>query len=132
MSDNVIERPEFKDYSLTHNVLTQSTGTVTLDMSTGDSFFFILTENATIVITNPPPTGKLGQFIIRIKQDGAGGAHTVTWPEGDGVSTAKAHWAGGSKRVMSTGNDAIDKFTMSVDDAGLNYYGEFAQAYGNA
>lgn len=132
MADNVLERPEIKDYSLTHNTLTQSAATVTCDLSTGNSFYFLLTENATIAFTNPSPTGKQCSVIVRIKQDGAGGAYTVTWPEGNGTSTALAHWGGGSKPVMSTGNDAIDKFVLSTDDAGLNYYGEFAQAYAAA
>jgi hypothetical protein len=131
-ADSVVERPEMKDYSFTHNVLTQTTATITLDMSTGNSFFVVLTENATIAITNPPPTGKAGQLVVRIQQDGSGGAYTVTWPEGNGTSTALAHWAGGSKPVMTTSNDAIDKFTFTTDDAGLNYYGEFGQAYAYA
>ncbi len=124
-ADNIVERPELKDFGITHNDLTQSTGTVTCDMSTGSSFYFLLTENATIAITNPPATGTLGQLVIRIKQDGAGGAHTVTWP-------ASVTWAGGSKPVMTTGNDAYDKFTLMTDDAGTEYYGEFGQAYAAA
>ena len=70
--------------------------------------------------------------MVRIKQDGGGGAYTVTWPEGNGTSTALAHWAGGSRPVMTASNDAIGKFTLTVDDAGLNYYGEFGLAYGAA
>ena len=125
MADNVIERAEMKDYSLTHNILTQSSGTVTLDMSTGNSFFFVLTENAIIAITNPPPSGKLGQLIARIKQDGAGGGFTVTW-------AASVEWAGGSKPTQSVGNDAVDKYTLTTDDAATSFFGEFGQAYGNA
>lgn len=132
MGDNVIERPEIKDFSLTHNVLTQASATITVDLSTGNSFYCLLTENATIAFTNPPPTGKLGQLVIRLQQDSGGGAYTVTWPEGDGTTTALAHWGGGNKPVASTGNSAIDKFTMTTDDEGLNYYGEFAQAYAAA
>ena len=126
MADNILERAEIKDYSITHNVLTQSTGTVTCDLSTGNSFYWVLTENCTVALTNPPPTGKLGSVIIRIKQDGAGGAHTVTWP------ASVVGWAGGSKPVMSVGNDAVDKFTLTTDDEGTSYYGEFGQAYGIA
>jgi len=125
MADQIVERPVLKDFGITHNDLTQTTGTVTCDMSTGSSFYFLLTENATIAITNPPATGTLGQLVIRIKQDGAGGAYTVTWP-------AAVVWAGGSKPVMTTGNDAYDKFTLMTDDAGTEYYGEFGQAYAAA
>ena len=125
MADNIVQQPELKDFGITHNDLTQTTGTVTCDMSTGSSFYFLLTENATIAITNPPATGTMGQLMIRIKQDGAGGAYTVTWP-------ASVVWAAGSKPVMTVGNDAYDKFTLTTDDAGTEYYGEFGQAYAAA
>lgn len=125
MADNIIQRPTLKDFGITHNDLTQSTGTVTCDMSTGSSFYFLLTENATIAITNPPPTGTLGQLVIRIKQDGAAGAYTVAWPAG-------VVWAGGSSPVMTTSNDAYGKFTLMTDDAGTSYYGEFGLAYAAA
>ena len=125
MADNVVERPEFKDYSLTHNTITSSSNAITADCSTGNSFYHLLTENTTFTLSNPSPTGKLCQIIIRIKQDGAGGQHTVTWP---GTVT----WGGGSKPVVSIGNDAIDKFTRTTDDAGTLWFGEFAQAYAAA
>ena len=125
MADNVIERPEIKDFSLTHNAITSSSNAITADCSTGNSFYHLLTENTTFTLSNPSPTGKLCQIIIRIKQDGAGGAHTVAWP-------ASVTWGGGSAPVVSTGNDAIDKFTLTTDDAGTSWFGEFAQAYGSA
>ena len=125
MADNIIERPVLKDFGITHNDLTQSTGTVTCDMSTGSSFYFQLTENATIAITNPPATGTLGQLVIRIKQHSADGAHTVTWPAG-------VVWAGGTRPVMTTFNDAFCKFTLTTDDGGTSYYGEFGLAYAAA
>ena len=123
MADNVLERPEIKDYSLTHTVLTQSSGTVTIDFSTGNSFYFVLTENCTLAFSNPPPTGKFGQAVIRIKQDGAGGAYTVTFP-------ATVDFPSAAAPTMSTGNDAVDKFTVSTDDAGTSYFCEYLQAYG--
>jgi len=125
MADNIIERPEIKDFGLTHNAITSSTNAITADCSTGNSFYHLLTENTTFTLSNPAPTGKLTQIVIRIKQDGAGGAHTVAWP---GTVT----WGGGTAPVMSTGNDAIDKFTLTTDDAGTLWFGEFAQAYAAA
>ena len=125
MADNVVERPEIKDYSLTHNVITSTSNAITADCSTGNSFYHLLTENTTFTLSNPSPTGKLCSITIRIKQDGAGGAYTVAWP---GTVT----WGGGSAPVMTTGNDAVDRFVLSTDDAGTSWYGEFAQAYGAA
>lgn len=125
MADNVIERPEIKDFSLTHNAITSTSNAMTVDCSTGNSFYHLLTENTTITLSNPSPTGKLCQIVIRIKQDGGGGAYTVTWP-------ASVTWAGGSSPVVTTSNDAVDKFTLTTDDAGTTWYGEFGQAYGSA
>jgi hypothetical protein len=125
MADNVIERPEIKDFSLTHNAVTSSSNAVTMDCSTGNSFYHLLTENTTVTLSNPSPTGKLCQIVIRIQQDGAGGAYTVTWP-------GSVTWAGGTAPTVSTGNDAVDKFTLTTDDAGTSWYGEFGQAYGAA
>lgn len=122
MADNILERPEIKDFSVTHTTLTQSSGTVDIDFSTGNSFQFVLTENATITLSNPPATSNYGQVTIRIIQDGAAGAYTVTWP-------ASVLWAGGTAPVISTGNDAIDIVVLSTDDGGTTYYGSFAQAY---
>ena len=125
MADNVLERPEIKDFGLTHNAITSSSNAITADCSTGNSFYHLLTENTTFTLSNPSPTGKLCQIVIRIKQDGAGGAYTVAWP-------AAVTWGGGTAPVMSTGNDAVDKFTLTTDDAGTTWFGEFAQAYAAA
>ena len=125
MADNVIERPEFKDFGITHNVITSTSNAITADCSTGNSFYHLLTENTTFTLSNPSPTGKLCQIVIRIKQDGSGGAYTVTWP-------ASVTWAGGSKPVVSPGNNVFDKFTLTTDDAGTSWFGEFGQTYGSS
>jgi len=121
MADNVIERPEIKDYSVTHNAITSSSNAITADCSTGNSFYHLLTENTTFTLSNPSPTGKYCQITIRIVQDGAGGAYTVAWP-------ASVLWAGGTAPVISPGNDAIDVITLSTDNAGTAWHGSFLQA----
>lgn len=125
MADNEIRRPQITDFSITHNAITSSSNAITADCSAGNSFYHLLTENTTFTLSNPSPTGNLCQIVIRIKQDGAGGAYTVTWP-------ASVTWSGGSKPVVSTGNNAFDKFTLTTDDEGTAWYGEFGQAYGSA
>ena len=122
MADNLVERPEIKDFGITHSVLTQTTGTVDCDFSTANSFYFVLTENATITLSNPPASGTFGQATIRIKQDNAGGGYTVTWP-------GAMIWAGAATPTMSAGNDAIDVYTVFTDDAGTIWHGNYAQAY---
>ena len=121
MADNIIERPEIKDYGITHNAITSSSNAITADLSTGNSFYHLLTENTTLTLSNPPATGKYGQATFRIVQDGAGGAYTFAWP-------AAVLWAGGTAPVISVGNDAIDIITISTDDAGTAWYGSFLQA----
>ena len=92
-------------------------------MSTGNSFEFVLTQNATITISNPPVTGEYGQLVVRIVQDGAGGAFTVTWPAG-------VAWPSAVAPVMTTINNSIDEFTLRTRDAGTEYLGSFSQAFG--
>jgi len=122
-ADNVAERPELKDFSVTHNTISSSSGTLTIDLSTGNSFQTLLTENiSTVTISNPSPTGKFCQFTLRVIQDGAAGAYTVAWP-------AAVLFPGGTDPVISTGNDAVDVITAFTTDAGTAWHGNFSQAY---
>ncbi len=127
LADNEIRRPQITDFSVTHSALTQSTGTVDCDLTVANSFSFVLTQNATITLSNPPATGNFGAVTIVITQDGSAGAYTVTWPSTNGVS--EVTWPGATAPVMSTGNDAIDKFVLSTQDAGVTWLGDFSQAY---
>ena len=122
MADNIVERPELKDFAVTHSALTQSSGTVDLDLSTANSFSFTLTENATITLSNPPGTGNFGQVTVEITQDGGGGAYTVTWP-------GSVTWPGGTGPTISTANDAVDVVTLFTRDGGTTWRGNFSQAY---
>jgi hypothetical protein len=122
MVDRPITRPLLTDYSISHFGITQTSGTVDLDIENGNSFSFVLTENATITISNPAATNSFCEINVLIQQDGAGGAYTVTWP-------ATVRWPGGTTPVMSTSNDAIDIFTLSTHVAGSPWFGDFSQAY---
>jgi hypothetical protein len=122
MADNEIRRAQLTDYAITHSSLTQSSGTVDCDLTVANSFSFTLTENATITLSNPPADGIFGQVTIVITQDGSSGAFTVTWPAG-------VDWPGATPPVMSTGNDAVDKFALSTQDAGVVWLGDFSQSY---
>lgn len=122
MADNAIIRPIFRDYAVVQSTIVSTSNAITADLSTGNSFYHLLTENTTLTLSNPPGTGKYGQATFRIKQDGAGGAYTFAWP-------ASVLWAGGTAPVISVGNDAIDVITLSTDDAGTAWYGSFLQAF---
>jgi len=123
LSDNELRRPLLLDYAVKHNVVSSVSGTLTLDLSTGNSFVTTLTENVTTVtISNPPATGDYGQFVIKIIQDGAGGAFTVTWP-------ASVIWPSGTAPVITVTNSAIDEITLRSIDAGTQWRGSFSQAF---
>jgi len=122
LSDNELRRPLLLDFAIKHNAVSSVSGTLTLDLSTGNSFVTTLDENTTIVISNPPATGNYGQFAIKIIQDGAGGAYTVTWP-------AAVKWPSGTAPVITVTNNAIDEVTLRTIDAGAEWRGSFSQAF---
>lgn len=122
MADNLVERPEIKDFGITHNAITSTSNAITADCSTGNSFYHLLTENTTFTLSNPPASGTFGQMTIYVKQDGAGGAYTVTWP-------ASVKWPGGTAPTITTSNDAIDQVTLTTIDGGTTWLGNFSQAY---
>ena len=73
MADFEIRRALLVDYGIKHNVVSSSSGTLTLDLATGNSFVTTLTENiTTITLSNPPATGKYGEFTLKLIQGGAG------------------------------------------------------------
>jgi len=123
ISDQELRRPVLLDYALKHNVISSSAGILTIDLTTGNSFVTTLTENvATVTISNPPATGAYGQFVLKIIQDGAGGAFTVTFP-------SSVKWPSGAAPVITVTNNAIDEITLRTIDAGTEWRGSFSQAF---
>lgn len=120
--DNILQRPLIQDYALRTVVVTSSSNAVTLDLSQGNSFTHTLTESTTITPSNPPASDEHGEFVIKIRQDGGGGAYTVTWP-------ASFVWPGGSAPTMSTANDAEDIVIARTWDGGTTWYATTAQAF---
>jgi len=123
LSDQELRRPLLLDYAVEHNVISSSAGTLVIDLTTGNSFVTTLTENiTTVTLSNPPATGNYGQFVIKIIQDGAGGAFTVTWP-------ASVIWPSGTAPTITISNGAIDEITLRTIDAGTEWRGSFSQAF---
>jgi len=123
LSDQELRRPLLLDYAVEHNVISSSGGTLVIDLTTGNSFVTTLTENiTTVTLSNPPATGNYGQFVIKIIQDAAAGAFTVTWP-------ASVIWPSGTAPVITTSNGAIDEITLRTIDAGTEWRGSFSQAF---
>ena len=122
MADNVLSRPEIRDYSITSNSIASASGVLTIDLSTGNDFYTTLTENITsIVISNPPASGLRGEFALEITQD-AVSSFTVAQPGSVIV-------VGGATYAMSSGNDAIDDLTYRTRDGGTIWKLDFSQAY---
>ena len=114
MADNVLQRPELKDYSETSVVANTGTS-YAINLANGNVFQLGLTGNVTYTFTNPPPTTKAGSFTLIQIQDATGG-RTVTWP-------ASVKWPGGVAPVISSGATDIDIFTFLTRDAGTTWYG---------
>jgi len=123
MGDNEVREALLKDYAIKHNSISSVSGTLTINLVDGNSFVTTLTENiTTVVLDNPPSTGRYGQFVIKIIQDAAAGAFTVTWP-------SSVKWPGGTAPIITTSNGAIDEITLRTIDAGIEWRGSFSQAF---
>ena len=104
-----------KDYAETRTTPSSSSGTLTLDLETGNVFEVTLTENVTtLTISNPPATGKAGSLTLILKQD-ATGSRTFAWP-------ASVKSAGGTDPTISSAANAIDIYTLLTTDAGTTWY----------
>lgn len=122
MNDNFIRRATLVDYGIEHNNVQSAAGILTLDLTTGNSFRTTLTENTTVVLSNPSAAGVAAELRLRVVQDGAGGAFTLTFP-------ASVKWPSGSAPVITVTNNAIDKIVLDTDDEGVTWLGDFSLAY---
>lgn len=114
-ADQVVGKPELKDYAETSTSPTNAAGTVVLDLTTGNAFQHTLTADiTTLTISNPPATGKLGSFVLKVVQDST--ARTIAWP-------GSVQWAGGTAPTLSTASGAIDIFSFITWDAGTSWFG---------
>jgi len=113
-SDEVISRPEIKDYSESYTA-SSGTGTVTLDMTNGNVFQHTASGgNVTFAFSNPPTTGKAGSLTLKWIQDSSD--RTITWP-------GAVDWAGGSAPSVTSGSGKVDMYTFLTVDAGTTWYG---------
>ena len=95
--------------------VTQSSGTVTLDLAQGNFFEFTLTANVTgWTFSNLATSGTASSWIIKITQH-ASSAKTVAYP-------SAVKWAVGADHVMSTATGAIDIVSMFTIDGGTTIY----------
>ncbi len=121
MADQVLSRPQLKDFGITSTSPSSSTNVIVLDLALGNTFQTTLTENiTTVTLSNPPISGIFGEIAWKVTQDSSG--RTITWP-------ASVLWAGGTAPIISAGSGAVDIISLKTWDAGTTWYGDFSQAY---
>ena len=113
MADNIVSRPEIKDYSETKTALSAA-ATVDIDLENGNVFTITPDQNTTFTFSNPSPTGKSCSFTLVWTQDGSD--RTIAWP-------GTVDWAGGSAPDVTSGSGKIDIYTFFTLDAGTIWYG---------
>jgi hypothetical protein len=94
--------------------ITSSSNAATLNLRDGTNFVHDLTENVTYTFSNPPASGRVSSFTLKVIQDSS--ARTITWP-------SSVDWAGGSAPTISTGNNDCDIFVFITYNGGTTYYG---------
>lgn len=94
------------------------TGATTADMALYSSFFWTMTGNVTVTVSNWPVSGKEGRANFYLKQDGTG-SRTVTWPAG-------VLWPGGVTPTLTTTANKTDVFVLITFDGGTTIYGFIA------
>tara|TARA_Y100000310_G_scaffold163862_1_gene163710 strand:- start:326 stop:898 length:573 start_codon:yes stop_codon:yes gene_type:complete len=112
-ADQLVTRPEIKDYSETKVALSPA-ASVDIDLTSGNVFTLTADQNTTFTFSDPSPTGKACSFTLIWTQDGSD--RTITWP-------GTVDWAGGSAPSVTSGSAKIDVYTFFTLDAGTIWYG---------
>ncbi len=113
-ADNLVTRPEMKDYSET-TVALSAAATVDIDLTGGNVFTITPDQNTTFTFSNPSPTGKSCSFTLIWTQDSSD--RTIAWP-------ASVDWKdGGTAPSVTSGSGKIDIYTFFTIDAGTKWYG---------
>ena len=119
MADNVIQRPELKDYSETV-VTVAAAATTTLDIENGNVFNMSQDTNITTFnFSNPSATGRACSFTLIRTKDNTATTRSITWP-------AAVKWNGGSAPTLTQTANAVDIFEFVTVDAGTTWFGFIA------
>ena len=113
MADQIIQKPEIKDYSETKTALSAA-ATVDIDLEDGNVFTITPDQNTAFTFSNPSPTGKACAFTLVWTQDSSD--RTISWP-------GTVDWAGGSAPDVRSGAGKLDFYMFFTMDAGTIWYG---------
>lgn len=121
-ADNILSRPEIRDYAETRNANATASGSVTVDLENGNVHELTLTGSiTTLTISNPPASGKAGNLTLILKQGGSG-SYTVNWG-------AEVKWANATPPTLSTAVSSVDMVMMVTVDGGTTYYSSFLKGF---
>jgi hypothetical protein len=116
MQDAVLDSPELRDYAETSPTPTISSGTLTLDLESGNVFEVVLTQNVTsLILLHPPAAGRAGSCSLILRQDATGG-RTFIWPQ-------STKWAGGATPAITSAANTVDIYALVTRDGGTTWYG---------
>jgi hypothetical protein len=107
MADNVIQRPEIKDYSETVQAMTAND----VDCTLGNVQTKSISGSVTLTFSNPAVSGKAGSFTLIATLSGS---PAITWP-------ASVKWSSGTAPTLTTAG--IDIFSFVTIDGGTNWFG---------
>jgi hypothetical protein len=113
MADNIVQRPEIKDYGETVNAIGAiGGGTQDIDLESGNVVTGTVdTSETTFTFSNPPTTGTAGSFTLILTN---GGSQTVNWP-------SAVDWAASTAPTLTA--SGVDAITFTTIDAGTIWYG---------
>jgi hypothetical protein len=77
-ADFLVTRAYLKDYAEVLGTTPATTGAVTFDLTTGNTFNLSPTGACTLAITNPPATGRVGSFTLMINMPAS--LYAMTYP----------------------------------------------------
>jgi hypothetical protein len=116
MQDQLLTRPELKDFSETSTTPAVDAGTLSLDLETGNVFDVLLTADVTSLnLLNAPASGRAGAATLIVRQDATGG-RTVAWP-------GSVKWPGGAPPAASSAANAMDVYAFITRDGGVTWFG---------
>ena len=113
--DEILQRPEIKDYGESVNAIGVTGSAETIDITSGNVVTATLDDNCTFTFSNPSASGIACSFTLILTQDGSG-SRAVTWP-------GAVQWASSTAPTLSTGAADVDIFAFITVDAGTTWFG---------
>lgn len=113
---DIRERMQCAEFGMAENVTSASvSANYAIDMSLGNVFFLTMTADTTFTFTNPPPSGKMGSFLLMLAEDSTGG-WTPTFP-------SSVKWPWNTALTMNETASTVTIYSFFTINNGTRYYG---------